>query len=67
MNELKFSSATKAVILSLIALVALLFLARVRGVLWPFLWAIIVAYVLYPSVDWVASRTRLPRRSAAAI
>ena len=64
---MKFSSTTKVVILGLIALVALFFLARVRGVLWPFLWAIIVAYVLYPSVDWVASRTRWPRRLVAAI
>ena len=55
---MKFSSTTKVAILGLIAIVALFFFYRVRGVLWPFLWAIIVAYVLYPSVDWVASRTR---------
>jgi len=64
---LKFSSTTKIVILGLIAIIALLFFYRVRGVLWPFLWAIIVAYVLYPSVDWLASRTRWPRRLVAAI
>ncbi len=64
---MKFSSTTKIVILGLIAIIALLFFYRVRGVLWPFLWAIIVAYVLYPSVDWLASRTRWPRRLVAAI
>jgi predicted PurR-regulated permease PerM len=62
MTRLKFSSTTRVIILGLIAILALLFLSRVRGVLWPFLWAIIAAYVLDPFVDWLSSHTRLPRR-----
>lgn len=45
----------------------MLFLFAVRGILGPFVWAAIVAYVFNPLVTWISRRTRLHRFWAVAL
>src|SRR5919199_657584 len=52
--------AKHSIIIGLL-LAALLFLFAVRAILWPFLWAILVAYLLTPVVNYLSVRGGLPR------
>ncbi|MBI3979017.1 MAG: AI-2E family transporter [Chloroflexi bacterium] len=47
--------------LAIVAALVLALLVLIRGVLPPFIWAIVAAYVLTPVVNWLEYRTRLPR------
>ena len=61
-ERIYLSSRARAAIIWIAVGVALLFLWEVRGILTPFIWAIVTAYVLNPMVVFLARRTGLPRR-----
>ena len=52
--------AKTIIVLSLVA-AALLFVYGVRAIIWPFIWAAVLAYLLAPLVTWLCQRTRLHR------
>ena len=55
------SSQTKLVIVLAIIIITLVFLAHIRGILFPFLWALVAAYLLSPIVNYLNVDGRLPR------
>ncbi|HZS94123.1 MAG TPA: AI-2E family transporter [Chloroflexota bacterium] len=55
------SGATKILIVVGLILVALVFLAHIRGILFPFLWALVAAYLLSPIVNYLNIDGHLPR------
>ncbi len=57
----RLTYSQKVIVSCAIILSALLFLWAVRGILRPFIWAIVVAYVLSPLVDWLSWKARLSR------
>ncbi|MGI8826873.1 MAG: AI-2E family transporter [Chloroflexota bacterium] len=57
----RLSPRTKLAIVIGIVLLAIVFLLQIRVVLAPFLWAIVVAYLLSPVVNYLNLRGRLPR------
>ena len=61
-ERIYLSSRARAAIIWIAVGVALLFLWQVRGILTPFIWAIVTAYVLNPVVVFLARRTGLSRR-----
>src|SRR5689334_14003109 len=61
-DRIYLSPRARAVILWVTVAVGLLFVWQIGGILAPFIWALITAYVLNPVVMFLASRTRLPRR-----
>lgn len=62
---LRNSSELRAVVLTIGAIIVLLYL--IRAILLPFVLAGIVAYVCTPLIDWLAARTRLPRTLLAVV
>lgn len=50
-----------------ILLPAVLVLYLARGILAPFLFAVVTAYVVSPSVDWVQAKSRLPRAAVIGV
>lgn len=57
----RFSPRAKAVVaISLLAL-AIFFVYGVRAIIWPFIWAGALAYLLAPLVTWLCKHTRLHR------
>src|SRR5437868_4489066 len=66
-EHIYLSPRARATILWIIAIVGLVFLWEVRGILSPFIWAIITVYVLNPLLGLIARRTGLPRRLCAII
>jgi predicted PurR-regulated permease PerM len=66
-DHIYLSPRARATILWIIAVVTLVFLWEVRGILSPFIWAIITVYVLNPLLTAIARRTGLPRRFCAII
>src|SRR5437868_4200326 len=66
-ERIYLSSRAKATILWLAVAVTLLFLWEVSGILTPFIWALITAYVLTPVVVWLSQRTGWPRRVWAVL
>lgn len=44
-----------------LTILVIIFLIRVRTILWPFLWAVVVAYLIMPLVNFVNLRLRVPR------
>lgn len=57
----RFPRQAKVIILLVGAGLLLWLLLRAQGVLGPFVWGAIIAYVFSPIVDWLEARTRLPR------
>jgi len=60
-EQIRFSLHQKLLVAGGVALIALFFLVQVRGILKPFIWAIIVAYLLDPIVTWLAKHSGLRR------
>lgn len=60
-QPLRFSRQAKIVTLVVGLALAVWLLARVQGILGPFLWALITAYVVSPILDWVEVHLRLRR------
>lgn len=55
------SGAAKLLIIVGLILVALIFLAHIRQILFPFLWALVAAYLLSPIVNYLNVDGHLPR------
>ena len=63
----RWPSSTKRIVVTLLAVLALLALYRIRSILIPIIMAVVLAYVIFPLVNLVHKRTRLGRTAAAAI
>jgi predicted PurR-regulated permease PerM len=61
----RWSSTTKRVVIGSLAALFLLFIWRAGDIVEPFLWAMILSYVLLPFVGAIERRTGLPRTAAA--
>ncbi len=61
----RWSSTTKRVVIGSLAAVFLLFIWRAGDIVEPFLWAMILSYILLPFVGAMERRTGLPRTAAA--
>ena len=61
----RWSSTTKRVVIGSLAAVFLLFIWRAGDIVEPFLWAMILSYILLPLVGALERRTGLPRTAAA--
>lgn len=57
----RFSPRTKAVVVIALFALAILFVYGVRAIIWPFIWAGALAYLLAPLVTWLCKHTRLHR------
>ncbi len=66
-NGLRFSPRAKVVTIAIIALAAVVFVFAIRGILAPFVWAAIVAYVFNPVVGWISKKARIHRFWAVAL
>jgi len=62
----RWSSATKRVVIALIAVAALYIIYRAGDIVRPFVWAAVLAYVLLPLVGLLERRLSMPRAAAAA-
>jgi predicted PurR-regulated permease PerM len=56
-----FDTKTRVGVLAVVGVFAILFLLRVASILTPFLWAIVMAYILSPLVGLLCRRTKMPR------
>lgn len=63
----RLSTRAKFLIGAALALGLLVFVLAVRSILSPFLWALVVAYVLGPVVNYLTVRGRLPRVWSVAL
>lgn len=63
----RWRSSTKRIILTLLVVLALLFLYAVRSVLIPVIMSVVVAYILLPLVNILESRTRLGRGASVVV
>jgi len=63
----RWSSTTKRVVIGSLAAVFLLFIWRAGDIVEPFLWAMILSYILLPLVGALQHRTGLPRTGAALV
>jgi predicted PurR-regulated permease PerM len=61
----RWSSTTKRVVIGSLAALFLLFIWRAGDIVEPFLWAMILSYILLPLVGALERRTGLPRTAAA--
>lgn len=61
----RWSPTTKRVVFFGFALAAILFIARAGEIVQPFVWAIVIAYVLLPVVGALQQRASLPRTASA--
>lgn len=61
----RWSSTTKRVVIGSLAALFLLFIWRAGDIVEPFLWAMILSYVLLPLVGALQRRTGAPRTAAA--
>lgn len=61
----RWSSTTKRVVVASLAALSLLFIWRAGDIVQPFLWAMILSYILLPLVGALERRFRLPRTIAA--
>src|SRR4029078_12700607 len=61
----RWSSTTKRVVVGSLAALFLLFIWRAGDIVEPFLWAMILSYILLPLVGALQRRTALPRTAAA--
>ena len=61
----RWSSTTKRVVIGSLAAVFLLFIWRAGDIVEPFLWAMILSYILLPLVGALERRSGLPRTAAA--
>ena len=60
-SGIRLSQRAKTIIVLSLVAVALLFVYGVRAIIWPFIWAAVLAYLLAPLVTWLCQRTRLHR------
>jgi predicted PurR-regulated permease PerM len=63
----RWPSSTKRIVVTLIAILALLALYRIRSILIPVIMSVVLSYVIFPLVNLVHIRTRLGRTAAATI
>ena len=63
----RWSSTTKRVVIGSLAAVFLLFIWRAGDIVEPFLWAMILSYILLPFVGALQRRSGLPRTGAALV
>lgn len=63
----RWSSTTKRVVVGSLAALFLVFIWRAGDIVEPFLWAMILSYILLPLVGALQRRTGLPRTGAALI
>ena len=63
----RWSSTTKRVVVGSLAALFLLFIWRAGDIVEPFLWAMILSYVLLPLVGALQRRTGVPRTAAALV
>ncbi len=59
--SVRFSPRTKAVVAIGLFALAVFFVYGVRAIIWPFIWAGALAYLLAPIVTWLCKHTRLHR------
>ncbi|TAK35763.1 MAG: AI-2E family transporter [Chloroflexota bacterium] len=57
----RLTYSQKVILACVVVLTAIIFLWSVRSILQPFVWAVVVAYVLSPLVDWLSWKARLSR------
>ena len=58
---IRFSRRTKVVVVMVLIGLTLLFVYGVRAIIWPFIWAAVLAYLLAPLVTWLCRHSRLHR------
>lgn len=63
----RLTERTKMVLLIVLALAVLVFLLQIHVILKPFLWAVVVAYLLSPIVRYLNVHGRLPRLWAVTL
>jgi predicted PurR-regulated permease PerM len=63
----RWSSTTKRVVVGSLAALFLLFIWRAGDIVEPFLWAMILSYILLPLVGALQRRSALPRTAAAFV
>lgn len=63
----RWSSTTKRVVIGSLAALFLLFIWRAGDIVEPFLWAMILSYILLPLVGSLKRRTGAPRTAAAFV
>lgn len=63
----RWSSTTKRVVIGSLAALFLLFIWRAGDIVEPFLWAMILSYILLPLVGSLQRRTGAPRTAAAFV
>ncbi len=61
MTRVRISLTTRGVLVAIVAGMGLLLIWTVRSILSPFVWALIVAYIMDPLVRALCTRLRLPR------
>lgn len=60
-SGVRFSPRAKAVVIIALFALAIFFVYGVRAIIWPFIWAGALAYLLAPLVSWLCKHTRLHR------
>jgi len=60
-SGVRFSPRAKAVVAITLFVFAIFFVYGVRAIIWPFIWAGALAYLLAPLVTWLCKHTRLHR------
>src|SRR5579859_4697847 len=60
-RPIHFSPTAKGITVAVLAGAAVFFLFGVRGILTPFIWAVVVAYAFNPLVDWLVVRLGIRR------
>ncbi len=63
----RLSGRAKLVIILLVGLLAVVFILQIRSILAPFLWALVVSYILAPIVNYLNIDARLPRLWAVTL
>src|SRR3979411_2044954 len=63
----RWSSTTKRVVIGSLAALFLLFIWRAGDIVEPFLWAMILSYILLPLVGALERRSGLPRTASALV
>ena len=60
-RDFNFSSGARWFFILVAVAISIWFISRIGSIIWPFLWALLVAYILMPIVNFMNLRLRVPR------
>jgi predicted PurR-regulated permease PerM len=60
-RDIEFSPAVRWFLIGVVLVAAAWFISRIGSIIWPFVWALLVAYLVMPIVNFVNFRLRIPR------